>query len=147
MNEELDTYEELDSYEGFDADENDYDNDYLPTPADTNSSISKVMQSTESILGIARDFKQMNVAMHQMDVNFNTFVAQLDYNLHKFQGNAPIVREQLNRINDRMDLLMNKVMEMDPTTDQEYDYKLRMLDSIDSYSDKLSTLMIKLLES
>lgn len=147
MNEEFDTYEELDSYEGFDADENDYDNDYLPTPADTNSSISKVMQSTESILGIARDFKQMNVAMHQMDVNFNTFVAQLDYNLHKFQGNAPIVREQLNRINDRMDLLMNKVMEMDPTTDQEYDYKLRMLDSIDSYSDKLSTLMIKLLES
>lgn len=120
----------------------------LPTSYDKGyRMVEKVMQSTDNILSVARDIKQMNVAMHQMDVNFNSFVAQLEYNLQKFQGNAPIVREQLNHINNRMDRLMDKIMEMDPKTDREYDEKLRMLDSLDNYSDKISSLMIKLLES
>lgn len=150
MDYEFKDYEEYDNYEASNENlpsaENNGNN--LPTQTDNNdNTMEMVMQTTENIMNIAKDIKQMDAAMHQMDVQLDAFITSLDYKLQKFHGNAPIVREQLNRINDRMDRLVDKIMEMDPKTEQEYDYKLRMLDSLDTYSDKISTLMIKLLES
>lgn len=108
--------------------------------------------TTEALSNVAKKVCDVgiNIAeiyrdVHVLDVQFNTYCANLDFQLDKYKTSAPIVREQLNKINGMMDKILDTVLNLDTDDDQKLDFKLKLLDTLNNYSDKISTLMIKLL--
>ena len=83
--------------------------------------------------------------MHQMDVQFNAYLAKLDSDLEQYKISAPIVSKQLDRVNDLMSRILDKVVDMDVKNELDMQNKNRMMDSLDSYIDKMAEMMVKLL--
>ena len=53
--------------------------------------------------------------------------------------------KQLDRVNDLMSRILDKVVDMDVKTELDMQNKNRMMDSLDSYIDKMAEMMVKLL--
>ena len=80
-----------------------------------------------------------------MDVQFNAYVSSLEANLERHRVNVPVISKQLDMLQDKMSKVLDKVIEKDVKTDMDMQEKSRLMDSLDSFVDKISTLMIKLL--
>ena len=98
-----------------------------------------------SSLATVSSWKQMERDMHQMDVQFNAYLAKLDADLEQYKISAPIVSKQLDCVNDLMSRILDKVVDMDVKTELDMQNKNRMMDSLDSYIDKMAEMMVKLL--
>ena len=88
---------------------------------------------------------QLSGDMHQMDVQFNAYLAKLDADLEQYKISAPIVSKQLDRVNDLMSRILDKVVDMEVKNKLDLENKNRMMDSLDSYIDKMADMMVKLL--
>lgn len=98
----------------------------------------KIVSTVNSYVDLQRD-------MHKMDVQFNAYVATLDAELERHKGNLPVVERQLNQINQMMDKVLDKVLSMDANTDKEMDMKMKYMETLETFTDKIATMMIKLL--
>lgn len=98
----------------------------------------KIVSTVNSYVDLQRD-------MHKMDVQFNAYVATLDAELERHKGNLPVVERQLNQINQMMDKVLDKVLSMDANTDKEMDMKMKYMETLQTFTDKIATMMIKLL--
>lgn len=98
----------------------------------------KITSTVNSIVDLQRD-------MYQMDIQFNAYVATLDAELERHKGNLPIVEKQLDKINQMMDKVLDKVLSMDANTEKEMDIKMKYMESLENFTDKIATMMIKLL--
>ena len=99
----------------------------------------------DSASNIANTWADLQRDMHQMDLQFSAYMGNLEVNLEKYRISAPIVSKQLDGLQNIMNKMLDKVLEMDATTDMEMQNKMRLMDSVDGYVDKLATMMIKLL--
>lgn len=98
----------------------------------------KITSTVNSVLDLQRD-------MHMMDVQFNAYVANLDAELERHKGNLPVVERQLNNMNQMMDKILDKVLSMEANTENEMEMKMRYMETLETFTDKIATMMIKLL--
>lgn len=97
------------------------------------------------ISDVANTWADLQRDMHQMDLQFAAYMGNLDVNLEKYRISAPVVSKQLDGLQNIMNKILDKVLEMDATNDIQMQDKMRLMDSVDGYVDKLATMMIKLL--
>lgn len=97
------------------------------------------------ISDVANTWADLQRDMHQMDLQFAAYMGNLDVNLEKYRISAPVVSKQLDGLQNIMNKILDKVLEMDATNDIQMQNKMRLMDSVDGYVDKLATMMIKLL--
>ncbi len=117
----------------------------LTTVTTAAEGLNNINTLADSILTTVHSWKQMERDMHQMDVQFNAYLAKLDSELEQYKISAPIVSKQLDRVNDLMSRILDKVVDMEVKTKLDMQNKNRMMDSLDSYIDKMAEMMVKLL--
>ncbi len=119
--------------------------DPIPELTTAAEGLNHINSLADNILSTVSSWKQMERDMHQMDVQFNAYLAKLDSDLEQYKISAPIVSKQLDRVNDLMSRILDKVVDMDVKTELDMENKNRMMDSLDSYIDKMAEMMVKLL--
>lgn len=107
----------------------------LTTVTTAAEGLNNINTLADSILTTVHSWKQMERDMHQMDVQFNAYLAKLDSELEQYKISAPIVSKQLDRVNDLMSRILDKVVDMEVKTKLDMQNKNRMMDSLDSYID------------
>lgn len=123
-----------------------------------NASVSNVnntlMQATEcfnsideigdKIINCANSVMDLQREMHMMDLQFNAYVAKLDSDLEKHKVDLPTLEKQLDKINDRMDRILDKVLEMETNTEKEIDEKNKMMEMLMRNNETITSLIMKL---
>ena len=112
---------------------------------EVNNSLVTINEISERITNVAYTWMDMQKDMHMMDLQFNAYMANLDSNLEKYKISAPIISKQLENLDNVMNRIVDKVIDMNVETELDMTNKMRMMDSLDSYIDKVATMMIKLL--
>lgn len=115
------------------------------TVQSANNCLVQINEIGAKVVDITQSWTQMQENMYKMDLQFNAFIAGLENNLERYKISAPIVSEQLNNIDRIMNRILDRVLDMDVRTKLDMDNKMRMMESLDSYIDKIATMMIKLL--
>ena len=127
--------------DGIDASVSNFGNTMMQTTECFNS----LNELTGNLVSAANNYIDLQRDMHKMDVQFNAYVATLDAELERHKGNLPVVERQLNQINQMMDKVLDKVLSMDANTDIEMDMKMKYMETLQTFTDKIATMMIKLL--
>lgn len=112
---------------------------------EANNCIANINEVCDRISNIAYSWMDMQKEMHIMELQFSAYMANLDNNLEKYKISAPIVNKQLENLDNIMNRIVDKVIDMNVETELDMTNKMRMMDSLDSYIDKVATMMIKLL--
>lgn len=110
-----------------------------------NNCLAQINDIGNKVVAISQSWADMQLDMHKLDLQFDAYIAGLNNNLERYRISAPIVNEQLNNVDRVMNRILDKVLEMDVKTSLDMENKTRMMDSLDSYIDKIATMMIKLL--
>ena len=116
--------------------------DTLDTLENSCNAVCKVADSLSNIQATWADLQR---DIHLMDVQFEAYMGSLEANLERHRINVPLISRQLDMLQDKMSRVLDRIIEKDVQTDMDMQEKSRLMDSLDSYVDKLSTLMIKLL--
>ncbi len=106
---------------------------------------SNLSDISGKIMDSVTSWKEMDLQMHQMDIQFGLFLTKVDYELSKYRERMPVVEKQLDFVNSQMSKMLDHVLVMDAKTEKEIDLKMRLLESTENYLDKLSGMMLKLL--
>ena len=115
------------------------------TMVQTTECFNSLNELTGNLVSAANNYIDLQRDTHKMDVQFNAYVATLDAELERHKGNLPVVERQLNQINQMMDKVLDKVLSMDANTDKEMDMKMKYMETLQTFTDKIATMMIKLL--
>lgn len=116
--------------------------DTLDTLENSCNAVCKVADSLSNIQATWADLQR---DIHLMDVQFEAYMGSLEANLERHRINVPLISRQLDMLQEKMSRVLDRIIEKDVQTDMDMQEKSRLMDSLDSYVDKLSTLMIKLL--
>ena len=109
------------------------------------NSCNAVCKVADSLSNIQATWADLQRDIHLMDVRFEAYMGTLEANLERHRINVPLISRQLDMLQDKMSRVLDRIIEKDVQTDMDMQEKSRLMDSLDSYVDKLSTLMIKLL--
>lgn len=142
--------EQIDQNECFEGEDlMPYNTEGLPAEA---TEVVAITECVDNIYNVANcicnavtTWKEIDMQMHTMDVQFATFAKQMDVNLEMYKQRAPIVGKQLESISEMMNKILDKVLMMDAETEAEINNKMRLMDSVDTYVDRITTMMTKLL--
>lgn len=104
-----------------------------------------IMDTSNEVIQLADRYMAYETNLHKMDLQFNAYMAELNNNMQQYRERLPIIRDQFKQLNNMMDKILDKVLDMDPQTDQEFDSKMKMMDMVDTLSNRLATAMSKLL--
>ena len=104
-----------------------------------------VCNIADSLSNVQNTWADLQRDIHLMDVQFEAYMGSLEANLERHRINVPLISRQLDLLQDKMSRVLDRIIEKDVQTDMDMQEKSRLMDSLDSYVDKLSTLMIKLL--
>lgn len=115
------------------------------TLASANDCFNSLCTLSDGIADISKSWTDLEREIHAMDLQFNAYMRNLEVDLEKYKISAPIVCKQLDKLQDKMGAVMDKVVDMDVTNELEFKTKSRMMDSVDKYIDSLASMMIKLL--
>ena len=90
-------------------------------------------------------WKEIDREMLAMSLHFEQFSKELDVNLDKYKTRIPLIEKQLDSINGNLSKMLDFVLTMNVKTEQEMDFKMKMMDRIDSFLNTISTTMMSLL--
>ena len=104
-----------------------------------------VCNIVDGLANVQKTWADLQRDIHLMDVQFEAYMGSLEANLERHRINVPLISRQLDLLQEKMSRVLDRIIEKDVQTDMDMQEKSRLMDSLDSYVDKLSTLMIKLL--
>ena len=114
----------------------------LQSAGNTMNSIKSVVDSVGSSL-VA--WKEIDKEMLAMSLHFERFAKELDTDLSKYKTRIPLIEKQLDAINANLTKMLDFVLAMDAKSEQEMDFKMKMMDRIDSFMNMISSTMMNLL--
>lgn len=114
----------------------------LQSAEKTMNSIKGVVDSVGSSL-VA--WKEIDKEMLAMSLHFERFSKELDTDLSKYKARIPLIEKQLDAINVNLTKILDFVLAMDAKSEQEMDFKMKMMDRIDSFLNTISSTMMNLL--
>lgn len=109
------------------------------------STCNAVCNVVDGLANVQKTWADLQRDIHLMDVQFEAYMGSLEANLERHRINVPLISRQLDMLQEKMSKVLDRIIEKDVQTDMDMQEKSRLMDSLDSYVDKLSTLMIKLL--
>ena len=109
------------------------------------STCNAVCNVADGLANVQKTWADLQRDIHLMDVQFEAYMGSLEANLERHRINVPLISRQLDMLQEKMSKVLDRIIEKDVQTDMDMQEKSRLMDSLDSYVDKLSTLMIKLL--
>jgi hypothetical protein len=113
------------------------------------SQIDNCLKSADKLVSTIGDSvakcKEIDKQMRGMELNFRQLSQEMDNDLEKYKARIPIVEAQMNKITEFLSKILDKVLEMDAKTDSEMNFKLRLMEQIDSFMNTISTTMMRLL--
>ena len=113
--------------------------------ATINETADRIISISNNISSSITTWKEMDMQMHQMDLQFNAFMAGLNTDLEKYKARLPIVEKALDDISRKMDKFVDKIISMEAETDREFEMKMKMMEHVEKYTDKISECVMKLL--
>lgn len=116
-----------------------------PVAIDLNDASEKLIAFTDKLCSSVTTWKEIDLQMHQMDLQFNAYIAGVEADYAKFKRKMPVVEKQLDEINKNMGKLLDRALEMDAETELEIKMKLRYLDMVEKYMDNLSAVIMQML--
>lgn len=126
----------------------------LPAPQESNTEqvgltdeqiIQQINEIGNKIVSVANNIATIQKEIHQMDLQFEAYIASLNNDIEKRKLNIPVVSKQLDSLNSMMSRILDKVLDMDVTTPMEMEHKMRMMEIIDKYLNQISNLTMRLL--
>lgn len=126
----------------------------LPAPQEPNTEqvgltdeqiIQQINEIGNKIVSVANNIATIQKEIHQMDLQFEAYIASLNNDIEKRKLNIPVVSKQLDSLNSMMSRILDKVLDMDVTTPMEMEHKMRMMEIIDKYLNQISNLTMRLL--
>lgn len=126
----------------------------LPAPQEPNTEqvgltyeqiIQQINEIGNKIVSVANNIATIQKEIHQMDLQFEAYIASLNNDIEKRKLNIPVVSKQLDSLNSMMSRILDKVLDMDVTTPIEMEHKMRMMEIIDKYLNQISNLTMRLL--
>lgn len=110
-----------------------------------NNCLNSVRGIVESVGSSVTAWKEIEREMLAMSLHFEQFSKELNVNLEKYKTRIPLIERQLDSINDNLSKMLNFVLNMDAKTEQEMDFKMKMMDRIDVFLNMISTTVMNLL--
>ena len=110
-----------------------------------NQCFATIGESIDIICNAFVSWKEIDLQMHQVEVQFDYLSKQLDINLEMYKARAPIVGKQLDNVSRAMEKILDKVLEMDAVSEMEMNMKMKYMEMVDNYMNNLSSMMAKLL--
>ena len=110
-----------------------------------NNCLNSVQGIIESVGSSVTSWKEIDREMLAMSLHFEQFSKELDINLDKYKTRIPLIEKQLDSINGNLSKMLDFVLTMNVKTEQEMDFKMKMMDRIDSFLNTISTTMMSLL--
>ncbi len=110
-----------------------------------NNCLNSVQGIIESVGSSVTSWKEIDREMLAMSLHFEQFSKELDVNLDKYKTRIPLIEKQLDSINGNLSKMLDFVLTMNVKTEQEMDFKMKMMDRIDSFLNTISTTMMSLL--
>lgn len=107
--------------------------------------LTTVDRIADSIGRSAVAWKQIDKEMQEMSIHFETFAKGIDADLEKYKSRMPLIEKQLDAVNANMSKILDYVMAMDTTTEQQMDMKMRWMDKLDLFLNTMSQTMIKMM--
>lgn len=107
--------------------------------------MDRICEVANTICNAVTNWKEIDMQMQSMDLQFKAFSKQMDVNLEMYRQRAPIVGRQLDSLSVMMNKILDKVLMMDAETEVEINNKMRLMDSVDTYVERITTMMTKLL--
>ncbi|MBQ7311512.1 MAG: hypothetical protein IJW88_08295 [Alistipes sp.] len=107
--------------------------------------IQQINEIGNKIVSVANNIATIHKEIHQMDLQFEAYIASLNNDIEKRKLNIPVVSKQLDSLNSMMSRILDKVLDMDVTTPMEMEHKMRMMEIIDKYLNQISNLTMRLL--
>ena len=107
------------------------------------STCNAVCNVADGLANVQKTWADLQRDIHLMDVQFEAYMGSLEANLERHRINVPLISRQLDMLQEKMSKVLDRIIEKDVQTDMDMQEKSRLMDSLDSYVDKLSTLMIK----
>lgn len=126
----------------------------LPAPQEPNTEqvgltdeqiIQQINEIGNKIVSVANNIATIQKEIHQMNLQFEAYIASLNNDIEKRKLNIPVVSKQLDSLNSMMSRILDKVLDMDVTTPMEMEHKMRMMEIIDKYLNQISNLTMRLL--
>ncbi len=123
--------------------------DVLKSCTDKLTIINDCLKSADKLVasftdGVAK-WKEIDKQMLSMDLNFRTLSKEMDNDLEKYKSRIPVVESLMNKITDNLSKILDKVLDMDPKTEWEMDYKLKLMAQVDSFMNTISMYLMKLM--
>lgn len=121
----------------------------LPLPSDSelngiNQTIEQVKDITTHILASVTTWKEIDLQMHTMDVQLTAFLAKLDFDLDKYKESIPVVKQNLEFVQSQISKILDKALSMEANTESEINLQSRLMEMSNSFLDRLTDMMIKL---
>ncbi len=110
-----------------------------------NNCLNSVQGIVESVASSVTSWKEIDREMLAMSLHFEQLSKELDVNLDKYKTRIPLIEKQLDSINGNLSKMLDFVLAMNAKTEQEMDFKMKMMDRIDSFLNTISTTMMNLL--
>lgn len=110
-----------------------------------NKCLNSVQGIVESVGSSVTAWKKIDKEMLAMNIHFEQFSKEMDVNLNKYKTRIPLIEKQLDSINCNLSKILDFVLTMDARTEQEMDFKMKMMDRIDIFLNTISTTMMNLL--
>lgn len=109
------------------------------------SSLNAVRSIADSVGSSLVAWKQIDKEMLAMSLDFERFSQELNTDLDKYRVRIPLVEKQLDAVNANLSKTLDFVLAMDAKSEKEMDFKMKMMDRIDSFMNMISTTMMGLL--
>ena len=113
--------------------------------ADLAQTSENLMKITEKLCSSVTTWKEIDMQMRNMDLQFNAYIAGLEAELTRYQMRLPMIEKQLDNLNGQMTKVLDCVIAMGTETDNEIQMKLRLLQTVEKYMDNMSAFAMKLL--
>ena len=125
----------------------------------TDSSIDKLNNSLIIVDGIAKTakeaadvfvtIKKIDYEIKNLDVKLEQFIKEADINLEKFKIKAEVVEKQLDKFSDKLDVILNKAVSINTSTEnlQEIELRTTLLTQVKNWGDTMSSILMKILAS
>lgn len=110
-----------------------------------NSCLGSLQGVIESVGSSLVAWKEIDKEMMAMDIHFAQFSKELDINLDKYKTRIPLIEKQLDAINANLSKMLDFVLSMEAKSEQELDFKMKMMDRIDGFLNTISSTMMNLL--
>lgn len=96
---------------------------------------------------IVKHYKEIDLAIKKIDAQVELMVLDYDFRIEKFKTALPVIENQLTKFSNQMDILLEKILDMDPYS-RDLNYirtRTELISILKGTSETLSNMFFKVI--